>query len=53
MKQEKIAQNRKSETTRRIGKVETMRENSKKLLSPKGAIVCRKHNRANPITLLA
>jgi hypothetical protein len=39
MKQEKIAQDKKRETYRSISEVETVREDSKKLLSPKGAIV--------------
>jgi hypothetical protein len=38
MKQEKIAQDKKRETYRSISEVETVREDSKKLLSPKGAI---------------
>jgi hypothetical protein len=37
MKQEKIAQDKKRETYRSISEVETVREDSKKLLSPKGA----------------
>jgi hypothetical protein len=38
MKQHKIAQYKKRETSRIIGEVEAMREDSEKLLSPKGAI---------------
>jgi hypothetical protein len=44
MKQEISAQNKRSETSGIIDKVETMKEENKKLLSPKGAIDFSEHN---------
>jgi hypothetical protein len=43
MTQEEIAQNKRRETSGIIDEVETMKEESKKLLSPKGAIVFSEH----------
>ena len=50
MKQHKLAQYKKRETSRIIDEVETMKEDSKKLLSPKGAIVFSEHNSSTPIS---
>ena len=49
MKQVKLAQDEKREMLRIMDEVETMSEDSKKLLSPKGAIVCLEHNSSCPL----